>query len=926
MGRPFRQLTISQFSQLLQSFQFTRQIDVVHMHHTWRPNRSMYKGLATIEAMYQFHTTVKGWSDIAQHISIAPDGTIWTGRDWNTPPASAKGFNGNNTHGPFMFEMIGDFDMGKDPWDGAQKETAISVIARVQQRFGLPVEALRLHNQMTDQKTCPGSSVKRDEVIQAVQEALNELTEQPAEAIDEAEMDRTFVSARSAELRDEELLAEPGDDRMGAEEARYYAGDQGYVQTAPGGRGLLDRDFSAQDLASLRPYVVSMRQGRWDTAGIFNSTSADVDALFFEHAEKAIQALPVDQKLKFVVYAHGGLVSERHGLEQAQMQINWWKQSAAEGIYPLYFIWKTGLGETLGQMLGSGSRAVRDMAIAREAFTDPLVAGIVRRLGGEAVWSAMKRDAEKAVEDEGVATYVAEQMKKFCDKHKDKVELHAVGHSAGSVFHSHYIPRSTVSGNPYFKTTSFMAPAVTVETFIDNLTSPVAGKSVLKTEVGNLTILTMAKDYEKQDDCKGIYRQSLLYLIYHALEPADKTPLLGMEESIRSDARLGEIFGLAAQPRTANEIVWSKSVSDSGRSASQAIHHGDFSSDAPSLNSILRRILDLNDTDPIHGFPTGTRALADWDVWMPPDDLPGFTAAESMPPPANQPPTSPQPAAGPLVIVPSAASGSRIALCVGIDAYASPNRLNGCVNDARSWAQTLTQNGFESKLLLDSDATHDGIVNALSGMIRGSKAGDVLVFQYSGHGTTLPDDTGRTVDGVEEAMVPADFSVTNPQLLVDFELAAIFNNLPAGVDLTCFIDCCHSGTITRLLVGLAPQPSAAADERARFVVLRPEEIEAVQRYRRTFAATARGNTIGGPALMRDVVFSACRPDEVAWEVNGQGDFTRLATQTLRNGFQGTTNEQFAIQVIQAFGSTPRQHPMLDCAPKSKTRGLLLPIM
>jgi hypothetical protein len=32
MGRPFGQLTLGQFSQLLQSFQFTREIDVVHMH------------------------------------------------------------------------------------------------------------------------------------------------------------------------------------------------------------------------------------------------------------------------------------------------------------------------------------------------------------------------------------------------------------------------------------------------------------------------------------------------------------------------------------------------------------------------------------------------------------------------------------------------------------------------------------------------------------------------------------------------------------------------------------------------------------------------------------------------------------------------------------------------------------------------------
>jgi hypothetical protein len=926
MGRPFRQLTLDQFSQLLKMFPFRRQIDVVHMHHTWRPNRSMYNGLATIEAMYQFHTRENGWSDIAQHISIAPDGTIWTGRDWNDPPASAKGFNGNSMHGPFMFEMIGDFDVGKDPWDDPQKDTAIKVIALVQERFGLPVEALRLHNQMTNQKTCPGTGIKRDTVIEAVREAREALPKQPAApAEEEEETARSFVFTRSAQVRDEELLAEPGDDGMSAAELRYYSGDEAYVQAPPGGRAFQAREFSAQELAMLRPYVVSMRQGRWDTSGIFNSTIADVDALFFEYAEKALQALPADKKLKFVIYAHGGLVSESHGLEQAQTHIHWWNQSAKEGIYPLYFIWKTGLGETLGQLLGFGSRAVREMGAAREAFTDPVVAGIVRRLGGEAVWSAMKRDAELAVEPGGVAAHVAAQMSKFCQQHQGRVELHAVGHSAGSVFHSHYIPLSTESQNPYFKTTSFMAPAATIETFLNNLTTIQANTKVLKPEVGKLTIFTMKKDYEKQDDCKGIYHQSLLYLIYHALEPADKTPLLGLEECIRADVNVVKILGLGGAAQTPNEVVWSKSYAGSGRSATQAIHHGDFSSDAPTLNSILRRVLGLNDTDPIQEFPGAPRGLTDvWDVWALPDDLPGFIPLEEPAQPATTAP-APSPTPSPI-FVPGPRSGRRVSLCVGIDGYASPNRLNGCVNDARSWSQTLSQSGFEPKLLLDSDATHDGILNVLSSMVRGSKAGDVLVFQYSGHGTTVPDDTGRTVDGVEEAMVPVDFNANNPQLLMDFELAAIFNTLPAGVNLTCFIDCCHSGTITRLLVGLASQlPPQGRDERPRFITLRPEEVEAVQRYRRTFAA-ARGNTIGGPALMRDVVFSACRPDEVAWEANGQGDFTRLATQTLRNGFQGITNEQFATQVIQAFGSTPRQHPILDCAPKSKSLNLLQPVM
>ena len=189
-------------------------------------------------------------------------------------------------------------------------------------------------------------------------------------------------------------------------------------------------------------------------------------------------------------------------------------------------------------------------------------------------------------------------MKAFCDGHKDRIELHAVGHSAGAVFHSHFIPRSTVTGNPYFKTTSFMAPAVRVDTFIDLLSA----SSALKPEVGKLAMFTMKKDWEQKDDCAGIYRQSLLYLIYHALEADDRTPILGLEESIRADKRLTSIFGLGGAPATGNDLVWSKSLTTTGLSASQAIHHGDFSSDGATLNSILRRILDLNDTVPNYIF------------------------------------------------------------------------------------------------------------------------------------------------------------------------------------------------------------------------------------------------------------------------------------------------------------------------------------
>jgi hypothetical protein len=912
MPRPFECLTLDQCNDLISQFQFARRIDTVHVHHTWLPNKSMYRGLASIEAIYQFHTAVKGWSDIAQHITIDPDGGIWSGRNWNDPPVSVKGFNGNSECGPFMLQLIGNFDRAKDPFDGAQRDAAITVISLVQERFRLPAESLRFHNQMTNVKTCPGNGIDYENILNAIRAKRASLAVRPGgHPSPAAIVGATHLRDSTSSIRTEELLAELDCDSMHPDEQLFYTGDDGYTHRAPGARGLTTaRGFTTAGLAALRPYAVSMRQGLWDTEGLFNSTPGDVDALFFEHAQSAIEKLPESKKLKFVLYAHGGLTSEQNGLELAQQHINWWKLSANEGIYPIYFVWETGLAETIGQLRrGVFGAEARDPAAARALFTDPVVATIARRLGGEAIWSGMKRDAELAVLDQGAATYIASKMKVFCDRHQDRVELHAVGHSAGAVFHSHFIPKATSGGNPHFKTTSFMAPAVRVDTFIELLTT----SGALKPEAGKMAIFTMKKDWEQKDTCAEIYRQSLLYLIYHAFEAKDRTPILGLEESIRADKRLTSIFGLGGASASGNDIIWSKSIATTGRAASQAIHHGDFSSDGATLNSILRRILNFNDTDPIHEFPSKeSRAIGS--IWALPDDL--RELAPSIPPAAAPIPAVPTPQ-------PPSRTGTKKALCVGINNYAPPNRLTGCVPDAHLWAEVLKQNGFATNLLLDEQATYEGITSALRSMVQSSRQGDILVFQYSGHGTTVPDETGRTVDGVEEAMVPVDFDTDTPKLLMDFDVATIFNALPDGVNLTCFIDCCHSGTITRMLVGLAPEHFTGVDERPRFISLTADQIAAVRNYRAAFGATARGLTIGGTARMRDIVFSACQAQEVAWESNGQGDFTRHATALLANGFSGITNQQFRDNVVAAFGPSPRQTPLLDCAPPAKTRPLLL---
>ena len=151
MPRPFLELTLDEFADLLQQYPWKRRITEIHVHHTWRPNHADFFSrppVQTIEGMYRYHTTQAGFSDIAQHITIDPEGDLWTGRSWNDPPASARGFNGNANAGPFMFEMIGDFDHERDRWDGRQRDAAIEVIALVQKLWSLPPEAFRFHHEM----------------------------------------------------------------------------------------------------------------------------------------------------------------------------------------------------------------------------------------------------------------------------------------------------------------------------------------------------------------------------------------------------------------------------------------------------------------------------------------------------------------------------------------------------------------------------------------------------------------------------------------------------------------------------------------------------------------------------------------------------------------------------------------------------------
>ena len=235
---------------------------------------------------------------------------------------------------------------------------------------------------------------------------------------------------------------------------------------------------------------------------------------------------------------------------------------------------------------------------------------------------------------------------------------------------------------------------------------------------------------------------------------------------------------------------------------------------------------------------------------------------------------------------------SKKALCIGINNYPGTHMdLQGCVNDANDWAQTLQGRRFTVSTLLDAQATKAAMVQAMSNLINGGDSGDSLVITYSGHGTYQPDTDGDEVDGLDEALCPYDIQ-TGGGALIDDEIRTIFAARKAGVRLTFISDSCHSGTVNRA----APSEPEADAPRPRFLPMgnwMPED---------KLPRTGAGNlmtrigvspTVVSPfvgALLKqqgDLLLSGCKegPNNYSYDakIGGRynGAFTYYALKTLK---------------------------------------------
>ena len=900
MPTPIRRITTAQFALLALPSQLTRRIVAVHLHHTRRPRHQDFSGLATMEAMRRYHMDQRGWSDSAQHLTIDPQGGLWTGRNWNLAPASAVGHNGTASEGPFMIEMVGDFDTGQDPFDGDQRKAANETVAHLMRAFGLMDGDLKFHSQLSKQASCPGTAIKRADFLQDVHSvpapkarAAGPFRREHLLGSDAIRSGLASDDAAASSVPENEAAgaAIDGFAKLAVRESQRRARS---VNPRVLGGTVVNASRSSSDWSMLKPHVINLAKGDLSQSGEFATTAGDVEAIIDAIRDYASGT----DTPRLMIHAHGGLVGEASALDYARSMYRWWLD---HGVYPVFFVWESSLLEILGQFV-LGRRDLADWT------SDLLIEGVVKA-PGTAVWAGMKESARlSSATDIGdgvlggarlFARKLAAQLK--ADR-ATNLPIHAVGHSAGAIFHAHLVPALLAEGVPAIDHLYLLAPAVRTELFRDHLAAAVASK-----KIEALSMFTMEEEAEGQDNCFKVYRKSLLYLVSHACEGIRRRPILGLHKSLRKDPSLRTLFGLNADGSqngtgTASlHLSFAKGTPENP--LTRALAHGAFDNDPKTMSAVLRRVVGVDDE-------TG---IGEADFPFPPQprtfdfSLPGAT--DGVPLPVGLPP----------VVSPSAPVGNgaqRItALCIGIDKY-QERPLAGCVNDARTWGAALLQLGARVSYLLDGDATCDGIKAAMRSLVRGAASGDTLVLQYSGHGGQVPHRVDTEEDGYNEALIPVDYHTG--ALLVDDEVAEILGELPAGATMTLFMDCCHSGTNSRFAPVIRAR--SAQGDKPRFMPLGDEIVEAYFASRGA-RASRRGADVSLPGIVH---VAACQDHEFAWESNGQGDFTAAAVLMLAEAVRNRVlNEAFAAALAARVGTKRRQHPQLmELDPAMRNRAVL----
>ncbi|MCW5872879.1 MAG: C1 family peptidase [Candidatus Eremiobacteraeota bacterium] len=254
-----------------------------------------------------------------------------------------------------------------------------------------------------------------------------------------------------------------------------------------------------------------------------------VDRANAETALRAVaQEFPLQRLLqqpetnrKIAIYAHGGLNDEPGSIRRVRVMLPYY---LANSIYPIFVVWKTGLKETLLNILEDRMGEADGLSAGFfEDMLDRTLEAIAHSAPIRAIWGEMKQNALGGVRPGGALSLLAKNLSEL-HAQVPGLEIHLIGHSAGSIIHGHLLSNLRTRGEKA-RSVSLWAPACTVPFANEHY-----GAAISQGDLGanNFTAEILSWTLEKKDTA-GPYHKSLLYLVSRALEDLHKTPILGLQ-------------------------------------------------------------------------------------------------------------------------------------------------------------------------------------------------------------------------------------------------------------------------------------------------------------------------------------------------------------------------------------------------------------
>lgn len=223
---------------------------------------------------------------------------------------------------------------------------------------------------------------------------------------------------------------------------------------------------------------------------------------------------------------------------------------------------------------------------------------------------------------------------------------------------------------------------------------------------------------------------------------------------------------------------------------------------------------------------------------------------------------------------------ARKALLVGVNDYENVTRLRGCGNDVYDMSLLLKERaGFDTmdvRAVADDRATRDNIENRIEWLVSGAKAGDLLVFHFSGHGTQVRDrdDDDELEDGLDEVLCPYDMDWDGRHISDDYLRAKL--RVPDGVVLEVILDCCHSGQGSTQVAFSGTSESSSSDAREHRPRFIEPPVDILIRHsgtelpvQRLFRSAARASST--------VLWSGCAESQTAADARFNGRFNGAFT-------------------------------------------------